>query len=446
MDVDSLWWLLIPLPIFAVLFLPKITSYPAILLGFFTYAFVIRGGQDTSWFLNLTLIALMLTCVSVITGQLRGEIIRFRLTWYDLLVVSLFVMMFLGILYSPSQELAMVKTARFGVLVVLPFFLARVVLISQRRVRMLAVTVLSIALAVAGIILVSRLAPGFLPDFMVVASQGETRLQFVGANPVPVATLFTVGVIIALALPRREQKLIFGFPFAALLVYAIFLTGTRSPALALGAVGTIFVASVFVLNPTRGTLLILLGTLALAIIISTASFESLPNWDRYELALTDRSADRSIQERNQLQEEAIAMFQANPIVGGGTAALSGYPHNIFLELASELGIFGVAAMAGLVLLVFGRTWTFLFTRRITGEERDLAMLIILSFIALLVIKQFSFGLTAHKDMFIFLAAIVNLPLIFPDTARRKRSSESTAAKSTYRGWGPVRENSKPPLY
>lgn len=63
----------------------------------------------------------------------------------------------------------------------------------------------------------------------------------------------------------------------------------------------------------------------------------------------------------------------------------------------------------LVLLVVGRTWVFLFAYKLKAEECTVAALVVLPFIALLVIKQFSFELTSHKDLFIFLAAAANLP-------------------------------------
>jgi hypothetical protein len=84
----------------------------------------------------------------------------------------------------------------------------------------------------------------------------------------------------------------------------------------------------------------------------------------------------------------------------------------------------VAVMAVLVLLVAGRTWAFLFAYKLKTEERTVAALVVLPFIALLVVKQFSFGLDMHKDLFIFLAAAVNLPQLVSRAAYRQLSSPS----------------------
>jgi hypothetical protein len=97
-------------------------------------------------------------------------------------------------------------------------------------------------------------------------------------------------------------------------------------------------------------------------------------------------------------------------------------------MAAENGIFGVAVMAVLVLLVAGRTWAFLFAYRLKVEERTVVALVVLPFIALLVVKQFSGGLDMHKDLFIFLAAAANLPQLISRAVYRQISSPLAAPR------------------
>lgn len=72
---DQLWRALL-IPLFIGGMLPAaLLFYPALLLGVFIYAYVLRGGLDVVWYLNLTLISLILTCASVAVYLLRGRLL-----------------------------------------------------------------------------------------------------------------------------------------------------------------------------------------------------------------------------------------------------------------------------------------------------------------------------------------------------------------------------------
>jgi O-antigen ligase len=424
----DLLWRAVMVPLFIWGVLPAaLLFYPALLLGLFIYAYVLRGGLDVVWYLNLTLITLLLTCASVALYLLRGRRISFRPCMYDYLVLMLAALVFLGSLYTPDPMAGLIKTARLGGLVVLPYFLARVILVTPRRLHLLASTILYLAVAIAGVLVVTQLAPEAVPQFLAPEPEASTRAQFIDTNQVPLATFLALGVILAV-IKGREHGILFTIPATALLLYAMSLTGTRSPFLALSVVGVIYLASMFVRSPARATLVIAGVSLGLAFLVSTELYQALPNWQRFESAATSQDIEASsIQVRKVLADQAIAMFLDNPLTGGGTASFPGYPHNIFLELAAENGIFGVAVMFVLVLLVAGRTWAFLFAYKLKAEERTVAALVVLPFIALLVVKQFSFGLDMHKDLFIFLAAAVNLPQLVSRAAGYRQFSPPSAA-------------------
>jgi O-antigen ligase len=394
--------LMVGLPLATLLF------YPAVLLAAYAYAYVLRGGQDVVWYLNLTLITLVLTCASVGLYLLRERRMLFRPCIYDYLVLLLVVLLLVGSLYTPDPMMGLAKTGRFAALVVLPYFLARVILVTPGRFHLLASAILYLAVALAGVMVITHLAPGVVPQFLNSEHTASSRAQFLDANQVPLATFLAIGTILAFV-KKKQHGALLTLPAIALLLYATLLTGTRSPILALGVVGILYLASIFVRSPSRAMLVTLIVALGFTVLVSSGLYQSLPNWNRFEVAATDRDVDPSIQSRHYLADQAIVMFLDNPLTGGGTASLSGYPHNIFLELGAENGLVGVAVMVTLILLVARCTWIYLFrSRRLDDNVRTVAFLVLFPFIALLVIKQFSFDLTMHKDLFIFLAAVVNL--------------------------------------
>jgi O-antigen ligase len=99
-------------------------------------------------------------------------------------------------------------------------------------------------------------------------------------------------------------------------------------------------------------------------------------------SITDSSKDdySSSEARRNLFSEAIDAFVENPITGVGAGQFTSYKpqtrlqawsetHNIWLQVASELGIFGLAVFGFLVARAFGAVWQ---TRRLVARVRAAA--------------------------------------------------------------------------
>jgi O-antigen ligase len=404
--------------------------YPSVSLGLFSYAYVIRGGLLLPGGINLTVVFLVATVAGVLLQVQPGRPLRFRLTHWDLWVALFTLAVVVGSTYG-DPDFARVKAMRFAVLVSLPYFLARVVLTEPPQVRRF-LTVVFLAAVVVGIVLVATyLFPTFVPRALLEGTEdaGRGRFSFLEANSIPVATLFMVGAALGLSQIRSLERTgkwgMWGL--VVLLIFATMLTGTRGSIVAtllvLGLVGT----ASFVRSPARATLIALL---VLGVVLASATqFYRLPNWDRFE-SLSDISQDQALTTRLDLQAEALAMFSEDPALGLGTGSVRNqYPHNIFIEVAAENGLVGLVPLAMLIVLVLGRTRRYMFAQRwMPPEQASMVFAVLLPLIGLLMVKQFSFELTTHKDLFVFFALAVNLPYLLSRIAGEQEQRPLEADK------------------
>ncbi len=149
----------------------------------------------------------------------------------------------------------------------------------------------------------------------------------------------------------------------------------------------------------------------------------LPNQERFEtLALLFKSSENLTEEewrlrqativnRFDLLEESRDKFAANPLFGAGTAGMANYAHNIFAETAAEMGLMGLALLLAFFALALRNLWKFFVKMDQRNPYFHVITAVVLVVSALFIQKQFSTGLTHHKDLIIFVAIILNLPLL-----------------------------------
>jgi putative inorganic carbon (hco3(-)) transporter len=151
--------------------------------------------------------------------------------------------------------------------------------------------------------------------------------------------------------------------FALLMLVAIVFTKSRS-----GMVGTVAMLATFALVARVVTP----GNMIAAVLAGMLIVPMMPQsfWDRMA-SITDASKDDtgSREERKLLMEQAILLFQENPITGVGAGQFQNYgppgqakrwrqTHNAFLQVAAEIGVFGLAAFFFLIIRAFSAAlWT-----------------------------------------------------------------------------------------
>jgi len=132
----------------------------------------------------------------------------------------------------------------------------------------------------------------------------------------------------------------------------------------------------------------------------------------------------STQQRLEQYQIAIRLFSQRPLLGGGTDDYAkriglSYPHNIFLEIISENGLIGLFIFLCFLGSIVWSGFRYLKTRQIrfSPQERAIGLTVLVVSMTLLVEKQFSGGLTMHKDLFAFLGLMVNLVAISRSSLR-----------------------------
>jgi hypothetical protein len=66
------------------------------------------------------------------------------------------------------------------------------------------------------------------------------------------------------------------------------------------------------------------------------------------------------------------------------------------------------------LLNIGRYYSILYLPKLDEYSKNIGLIILTLSVTLFIEKQFSYGLDMHKDLFVFLGLMVNLPLIRAD--------------------------------
>jgi O-antigen ligase len=148
---------------------------------------------------------------------------------------------------------------------------------------------------------------------------------------------------------------------AALMLVATIFTKSRSGNLGLVAMLGVFLLVSRSLTPAMMIALVLGGMLALPVMPEAFKNRMLSIVD------ADKDPTGSREERRLLMEEAWQIFLANPLTGIGAGQFQNYSdplqskpwretHNALLQVASELGIFGVIAFVYLIWRAFVAAW------------------------------------------------------------------------------------------
>jgi O-antigen ligase len=157
---------------------------------------------------------------------------------------------------------------------------------------------------------------------------------------------------------RRPSRRIAALMFATLMLGAIVCTKSRSGFLGLLAVG--LVVGYYTVRVRPGAVLAIVVAAVIGVAVAPASF-----WDRMDSIMNaeeDPTGSRAA--RIRLMEQGVQVFADNPITGIGAGQFKNYQlpgamierwrvtHNVWLQVAAELGIFGLGIFAFLVIRAF----------------------------------------------------------------------------------------------
>ena len=184
------------------------------------------------------------------------------------------------------------------------------------------------------------------------------------SNPNDLALNLAVFMPLALMFVKRPGPLFKRLLCAGivlLMLATIVFTKSRS-----GMLGTVAMLGAFVVVARMVTPL----NLILGIVLSLAITPALPQsfWDRMaSISDPEKDLTGSREERKLLMEQAWTLFKQFPLTGVGAGQFQNYgppgqarrwrvTHNAFLQVASEIGVFGLIAFTFLVIRAFAAAW------------------------------------------------------------------------------------------
>lgn len=299
------------------------------------------------------------------------------------LMFGFLVVMLVGILHSADQAYGFGKTRAFAVFAIVPSLI--LVMLSPYTPRQLSIMgsiVILSSLIVAGGLLTGHGAVGIR----------ATLDESINTNNVArnLGTGLLVGLMFLIYGVRDLSRSVLIVIAVVLMVLlgAILLTGSRGPLLSALATASMMFVLTFglrrLIDFSRAGGMVLAAVVVVGVITTTAFGPVLKQVEfdqaKRVIVLTQRLGEnRSDMRRLERYDVAIELFQKSHGLGVGTGGFyrawqgpplgpgvedRDYPHNIFLEAASELGVVGLAILIGLMGLLFWNIVQFVYLRRV----------------------------------------------------------------------------------
>jgi O-antigen ligase len=325
-------------------------------------------------------------------------------------VLAIGIALAVGLIWTPTPGYGSDKVVKYFTVTLIaiaaPFALFET---RQDIVRFLA--------SVAGIaVVVAMITPFYTPHVLTgITSETSIKGRFAFGGQIFPARLLTTGVIILLFAPSfTTWRYRWVYPAVALAVLGVsFGLGSRGPTVAFAISLLLITALSASRNPKYLVAVLLVALLGIALF----PFISLPETARKRLSQTATQPVLVLSDdvRSELYAEAVKITDAYPLRGIGTGGYSVYsavlakqqilyPHNIFLELSSELGLivplFLVATLVGAFALALRRA-----TVTASLQDRQLVLVLLGLLMLNLLAAQFSGDINDNRSMWLFLSML-----------------------------------------
>ncbi|NQV16167.1 O-antigen ligase family protein [bacterium] len=382
--LPTIWAAAISVAIFGLII---IVNFPLIgisifLVGSFLFSYFLGESQ-------LITIVIVIICLTGITiyyinrdipySGIRNDFATLSFLLFSGLIVS-------GFFYTPNTDYAISKIYRYAMFNSLAFMVPFIFHNDQRSLKKLYDNIFYVAL---GLVLLSSIL------ILTSNKYSSTRFNMSGTvNPIWIARVIGVGILISLykiQFYRDDMtKRMLYIVFIMMSLWIMVLTGSRAPLI------SVFISSVilvlYIVERSRKTkFLTAFGSLFLAISL----LFMIPTEIMVSKYSTIGSRVSTLQ-RFALWERALEVTGANLFLGKGTGgfqSLSGgftkYPHNIFLEASSELGLIGLIIMISFILRPLWKT------KEIINKQRAFGILIFCLWLFNLLNAQFSGDFTGN---------------------------------------------------
>ena len=394
--------------------------HPEITFALFIFSYVIEGGDIIPGPIDLTPILLLISIAGFFLPAVIRNSIQYSSKSSDIWLLIFLILLVGGSYLAPDSQSGVKKAILFAIAVIFPYMIARIFLKTNKQIKVFLITILTLAAGIAVILTYMS----FLPTYT------RGRLQLFEANPIPTATLFAVGLVIAVIglssdlLSKSRQSKAICVAIIPFCLYGILLSGVRGPLISVIVGLSLYIFIRYARQPRvwiciMGIALFLLLTLNISYPYIASKVPNIRDYSPEAII-----QGRSFKDRLERYQAAIRLFAQRRWLGGGTNSyeqrtnLDEYPHNIFLEIASENGLIGLVVFLGFLGSIAWPGFRYLATQysRLDPHERAIGLVVFVVSLTLLVEKQFSYNLTMHKELFAFLGIAVNLTYL---SKRRK---------------------------
>lgn len=331
-------------------------------------------------------------------GSLAG---RAFLTAPVLLAFGLLGLMLLRLGASPDQAYGSTKAQLYAADNLV--FLLGAIFVGTRRsdLRLYLYLILGIA-ATAATLLVAKLLSGSAVTavggrFSLAATEYPIYLGRTSANGILIAVYVIVGTTNRFARTATTVALL-------ALIAALLAAGSRGPVVALLFGLVIFTALTATNQRARNRMMLAAAALAFATVIVPLIVPGSVI-TRSLSTIAGSASGLSSNGRSALWVQAYTIFEQHPFLGVGTGGFSAinvfnpYPHNVFLEMAAELGLAGLAIIVALIGTLTARlvsTW-----RHTIDMDRLDAAVVFALFINALVNALVSGAIQDNRDIWIW---------------------------------------------
>ena len=385
--------------------------HPEITFALFIFSYVIEGGGMIPGPIDLTPILLFISLVGFFLPAIMRNSIQYSSKPSDIWLLIFLILLVGGSYLAPDSQSGVKKAILFATAVILPYMIARIFLKTNKQIKVFLITILGLAAGIAVILTYMS----FLPTYT------RGRLMLFEANPIPTATLFAVGLVIAVIglssdlLSKSRQNKAICIAIIPFCLFGILLSGVRGPLISVIVGLSLYIFIRYAWQPRvwiciMGIALFLLLTLNISYPYIASRVPNIRDYSPEALI-----QGRSFKERLERYQAAIRLSAQSPLLGSGTDSYRqlteySYPHNIFLEIVSENGLIGLLVFVCFLGSIAWPGFRYLATQysRLDPHERAIGLVVLVVSLTLLVEKQFSYNLTMHKELFAFLGIAVNL--------------------------------------
>ncbi len=334
---------------------------------------------------------------------------RFRIQPFHIAVLLLFTQAWVSSMWAGDIDEAIEKNFTYLQLFVICFVMYQ--FIETEKHARLALILFALGAAVSAISAIRLYSLG-------VATSSYQRFASAGFDPNDNAIILSLGMataayIVISARHWTERLLLLFLPIG---LSAIFLTGSRS-----GSVAVTLALLVPVFCAPRSGALGKVGLVGLLIVIVIVALNYAPEHSLARIGtLFDELGSGSFNSRGHIWQLALRAISDNPILGAGSGNFKLYliqnfgfgdePHNVFLAIAVEQGLFGLALFL-IILFIVGRN-----ILRMPRRERNYWLIMM----AILSIAFMSLNWEWRKQTWLVLL----LSVVHAEAVERRRRSDA----------------------